>query len=98
MPMIKPPKPKRVRPAGVGAQASGGASLNSSPNYVAAARALTSAQLKRQKPYAGKTMASAMDMVMTGNELVAKMKKKPKSNDWNQAADNVGDQGNPLKW
>ena len=84
MPMIKPPKPKRVRPAGVGAQASGGASLNSSPNYVAAARALTSAQLKRQKPYAAKTMANAMEMVVAGNDLVKRVKKSPKSGDWGE--------------
>ena len=54
------PKPKRVRPAGVGASAFGGARIS----------------VPRPKPKPNKVMANAMSLVVAGNEMASKIKNK----------------------
>jgi len=84
-----------MRPAGVGAQASAGLSPK---NTQTAYQKLLGKEMVATRRNNGKTLNSAIDMVVAGKSMVSAASKRPKSNDWRQAADNVVSSGHPLKW
>ncbi len=87
--------PRQMRPAGVGAQASAGLSPK---NTQTAYQKLLGKEMVATRRNNGKTLNSAIDMVVAGKSMVSAASKRPKSNDWRQAADNVVSSGHPLKW